>query len=88
MSKEAVLSLIKEAQSNQELLEQLQAATGTARVLEIASAKNYDFNEEELLAVMQEQQLRFAGQEPELSEEQLELVAGGIKVKLNYDGPW
>lgn len=35
MSKEAVLSLIQEAQTNQELLQQLEAATGTTRVLEI-----------------------------------------------------
>ncbi|MGJ5676696.1 MAG: Nif11-like leader peptide family natural product precursor [Nostochopsis sp.] len=87
MSKEAVLSLIQEAQTNQELLQQLEAATGTTRVLEIGSAKNYEFNEEELLAVMQEQQLNFAGQEPELSEEELESVAGGdinIRIKIKW----
>lgn len=36
---------------------------------------------------MQEQQLNFAGQEPELSEEELESVAGGdinIRIKIKW----
>ncbi|NEO89340.1 MAG: Nif11-like leader peptide family natural product precursor [Moorea sp. SIO3G5] len=68
MSRESVLALIKASENDQALKAQLESAEGPAIVLKIAASKGYDFTEEELLAVMQEQQLGFAEAPVELSE--------------------
>ncbi|NEO92958.1 MAG: Nif11-like leader peptide family natural product precursor, partial [Moorea sp. SIO3G5] len=68
MSRESVLALIKASETDQALKAQLESAEGPATVLEIAASKGYNFTEEELLAVMQEQQLGFAEAPVELSE--------------------
>ncbi len=68
MSRESVLALLKAAEIDQALKAQLESAEGPARVLEIAANKGYVFTEEELLAVMQEQQLELATPDVELSE--------------------
>ncbi len=68
MSRESVLALIKAAETDENLKAQLESAEGPATVLEIAASKGYDFTEEELLAVMQEQQLGFAEAPVELTE--------------------
>ncbi|NEO89338.1 MAG: Nif11-like leader peptide family natural product precursor [Moorea sp. SIO3G5] len=62
------MALIKASETDQALKAQLESAEGPATVLEIAANKGYDFTEEELLAVMQEQQLGFAEAPVELSE--------------------
>ena len=65
MSKQAVLNLIEESKSDESLLAQLESAEGPQTILEIAKSKGYEFTEDELLSVMQEQQLSFADeQEP------------------------
>ncbi|NEP34044.1 Nif11-like leader peptide family RiPP precursor [Moorena sp. SIO3B2] len=68
MSRESVLALIKAAEADQSLKAQLESAEGPEQVLEIAASQGYNFTEEELLAVMQEQQLEFATPAVELSE--------------------
>ncbi|NEO67745.1 MAG: Nif11-like leader peptide family natural product precursor [Moorea sp. SIO4G2] len=68
MSRESVLTLLKASETDQALKAQLESAEGPATVLEIAASKGYNFTEEELLAVMQEQQLGFAEAPVELSE--------------------
>ncbi|NEO47716.1 MAG: Nif11-like leader peptide family natural product precursor [Moorea sp. SIO4A3] len=68
MSRESVLALLEAAETDQALKAQLESAEGPATVLEIAASKGYDFTEEELLAVMQEQQLGFPEAPVELSE--------------------
>lgn len=75
MSKEAAIQLIKVAENDPTLLEQLKCAKEPETVLEIARAKGYEFTHEELIEVMQEKQLSFTSDE--LSEEQLEAVVGG-----------
>ena len=74
MSIESVYTMIETAENDAGLQKQLQTAEGPEAVLTIASQKGYEFTEEELLSVMQEKQLSFGS---ELSEEQLESVAGG-----------
>ncbi|AOY84084.1 Nif11-like leader peptide family RiPP precursor [Moorena producens JHB] len=68
MSKESVLALIKAAEADQSLKAQLESAENPEQVLVIAASQGYNFTEEELLAVMQEQQLEFATPAVELSE--------------------
>ncbi|WP_424099480.1 Nif11-like leader peptide family RiPP precursor [Moorena producens] len=68
MFRESVLALIKAAEADQSLKAQLESAEGPEQVLEIAASQGYNFTEEELLAVMQEQQLEFATPAVELSE--------------------
>ncbi|NEP34045.1 Nif11-like leader peptide family RiPP precursor [Moorena sp. SIO3B2] len=68
MSRESVLALIKAAEADQSLKAQLESAEGSEQVLEIAASQGYNFTEEELLTVMQEQQLEFATPPVELSE--------------------
>ena len=74
MSQESVRKMLETAENDAALRQQLQTAEGPEAVLAIASQKGYEFTEEELLSVMQEKQLSFGS---ELSEEQLESVAGG-----------
>ena len=87
MSIESVRSMIETSKTDATLRQQLQAAEGPEVILTIASEKGYEFTEEELLSVMQEKQLSFG---EELSEEQLESVAGGGKGNksntTNYGG--
>ncbi|WP_424099478.1 Nif11-like leader peptide family RiPP precursor [Moorena producens] len=68
MFRESVLALIKAAEADQSLKAQLESAEGPEQVLKIAASQGYNFTEEELLAVMQEQQLEFATPAVELSE--------------------
>jgi predicted ribosomally synthesized peptide with nif11-like leader len=75
MSKAAVIELIGAAERNPSLLKQLHSAQGPETVLTIAAERGFEFSESELFAVMQEKQLSFASKE--LSNEELEAVAGG-----------
>jgi predicted ribosomally synthesized peptide with nif11-like leader len=76
MSIESVRSMIETSKTDAALRQQLNAAEGPEVILAIATEKGYKFTEEELLTVMQEKQLSFG---EELSDEQLESVAGGGK---------
>ena len=80
MSIESARTMIETAENDTALQKQLQTAEGPEAVLAIASEKGYEFTEEELLSVMQEKQLSFG---TELSEEQLESVAGGWKADVS-----
>ena len=68
MTKEAVQNLIKDSQSNEQLMAQLEAAEGSKAVLEIAKERGYEFTEEELISVMQEQQLGCYSEPVEMNE--------------------
>ncbi|MEM7552718.1 MAG: Nif11-like leader peptide family natural product precursor [Cyanobacteria bacterium P01_A01_bin.84] len=75
MSKKSVLQLIETAEKTPEILSRLQSSQGAEDILSIASELGYEFSESELLDVMQEKQLSFPTSD--LSEEQLEAIAGG-----------
>ncbi|NEP00295.1 MAG: Nif11-like leader peptide family natural product precursor [Symploca sp. SIO2E9] len=76
MSQASVLELIKSSQENQALQQRLEAADSPETIMKIGVEKGYNFTEEELLSVMQEIQ-QVAAEEGELSEDELEAVAGG-----------
>ena len=82
MSIESVRTMIETSKTDAGLRQQLNAAEGPEEVLASASEKGYEFTQEELLSVMQEKQLSFG---EELSEEQLETVAGGGKGNTHND---
>lgn len=84
MSKQAVIKLIEFAENNSTLRNQLYGAPDAATIIAIASEKDYQFTEAELLEVMKEKQLSFTYDE-ELSEEQLEAVVGGKADKNTTD---
>ena len=78
MSIEAVKEFYELLQSDETLQERVKAADDSATVVQIASEKGYEFTEQELERAMQE-----AIVEGELSQEELEAVAGaGDKVKV------
>ena len=68
MTKQAVQNLIRESQSDEQLMAQLEAAEGSEAVLEIAKERGYEFTEAELISVMQEQQLDCDNEPIEISE--------------------
>ncbi|MBR8836650.1 MAG: Nif11-like leader peptide family natural product precursor [Stigonema ocellatum SAG 48.90 = DSM 106950] len=76
MSKQAVREFYKVFQSDEALEERIKSTDSTASVIKIAAEKGYEFTELELEAFMQE-----SVASGELSEEELEVVAGG-----NRDG--
>ena len=82
MSIESVHQMIETAKNDAALKKQLQTAERPENVLAIASERGYEFTEKELLIVMQERQLSCG---EELSEEELESVAGGGPKVLGFD---
>lgn len=87
MSKQAAIEMIKIAQTDSILKEQLENAHESQEVVKIGSEKGYEFTEEELVIVMAEQSM-LSSEELELSDSELESVAGGIKLAVKYNGPW
>ncbi|MGK7949212.1 MAG: Nif11-like leader peptide family natural product precursor [Xenococcaceae cyanobacterium] len=79
MSIESVKTFYKLIQSDETLQERVTAADDSATVVQIASEKGYEFTEQELERAMQEAII-----EGELSQEELEAVAGAGK---KYKGP-
>ena len=78
MSIESVKKFYELLQSDEILQERVKAAEDSATVVQIASEKGYEFTEQELDRAMQE-----AIFEGELSEQELEAVAGaGKKTKI------
>ena len=75
---ESAIALFEEAQENEALREQLDAAVNsantTAEVMRIAQEKGFTLTEEEITKFLQAQQ---EPEDGELSEEALEAVAGG-----------
>ncbi len=79
MSKQAVREFYKVLQSDKALEEKIKSADSTASVIKIAAEKGYEFTELELEVFMQE-----TVAVGELSEEELQAVAGGDKERLVY----
>ena len=80
MSIKAVKEFYEILKNDKTLQERVKVANSSATVIQIATEKGYEFNELELETVMQET----VAADGELSEEALELVAGGghkIKIK-------
>lgn len=84
MSKEALVAFFQALEKNPVLLERLNTVEDPAEVVKIAKSElGYDFTTEELnsaLAAMK------TSQESELSEEQLESVAGGLFQNWTING--
>ena len=74
MSQSAVVDFFQAAESNQSLLEQLSSANSAASIVEMAATSGYQFTESDLTSVVaQAQQM----EDSELSDSELEAVAGG-----------
>jgi len=72
MSKEAVREFYGILKNDESLQEQIKVANSSASVAQIAATRGYDFTEQELEITMQE-----ALANEELSEKELEAIAGG-----------
>lgn len=80
MSIQSVKDFYELLQSDENLQERVKAADNSATVVQIASEMGYEFTEQELDRAMQE-----ALVDSELSEEELEAVAGAAKKKVVTD---
>ena len=78
MSIESVQKFYELIQNDTTLQERVKDAINSASVVQIASEKGYEFTEQELERAMQEAVI-----EGEISDEQLEAVAGGGKCSGN-----
>lgn len=76
MSQESVKEFYQVLENDSELQGLVKAANSSVDIVQIAANRGYEFTAEELETTMQE-----AIAEGELTEEQLELVAGGDKTK-------
>lgn len=86
MSQESVKAFYQVLENDQELQERIKAVNNSADIVRIASEKGYVFTEQELEIAAQ------ALTNEELSEKQLEAVAGGVqsdnnKVKVRVKQP-
>lgn len=88
MSKESVAQMIEFAGKDADLQKQLEAAQGFSEVVQIGSARGYQFNEADVQSFMSENGINLMDiletQSGELSDEMLEAVAGGSF----WDGKW
>lgn len=80
MSKQKAREFFNISKNDETLQESLKAANSSAKVVQIAAEKGYEFTESELQAVMQE-----AVAEDELSEEDLYAIAGGLASDHDHD---
>ena len=76
MSQASVLEFIELAKVDNTLRSQLEAVSNSAQLKEIAEDKGYNFSEKEIVSVFQEQGLLTIAEDKELSEKELEAVAG------------
>ncbi len=89
MSKQAVEQLLETAAKNTALQQQLEAAGGFAKVVQIGAEQGYQFTEEDARIFLSERGISIDGNaDGELSEEALEAVAGGriditIRIRIN-----
>lgn len=79
MSQALVLKFIELAEAEPNLRNQLETASSTKELQQIAASHGYDFTEQEIITVFQEQGILAVEEESSLSEEELEAVAGGVK---------
>ena len=87
MSQATVLKFIESDKVDNSLRSQLEAATNSAQLKEIAVQKGYDFTEQEMLTVLQKQGILTITEDEDLSEKELETVAGGkpkFKVGISF----
>lgn len=81
MSKEAASEFIEKAQTDPEIQQKLQGLGASAQlddVLDVAAASGYSFSENELMDAGKDAAEKSGSQpEGELSERELEMVAGG-----------
>ena len=87
MSKEAASAFIEKTRSDNQLLQQLADLGPSANVedvLDVAAASGYQFTEPELMAAGKEDAERTGNSaDAELSESELEMVAGGFNFRLS-----
>lgn len=77
MSKQQVVEFFQTASKDEALAEKLKVSTSPSSILAIAAEYGYEFTEEELVQCEREQLEAFWNEDNELSDQQLEAVAGG-----------
>jgi predicted ribosomally synthesized peptide with nif11-like leader len=77
MSKQQVVEFFQTASKDEYLAEKLKVCTSPSSILAIAAEYGYEFTEEELLQFERKQLEASWNEGNELSDEQLEAVAGG-----------
>ncbi len=81
MSKETVREFFKVAEKDDALQEKLKAGNSSTSIVQMAADRGYEFTTKELQAFMQEA----IAADGELSQEELETVAGGLRIKIHID---
>lgn len=89
MSQSSVLEFIQVAKADNNLRSQLESATNSIQVKEIAIQKGYNFTEEEIITNFKQQGILTRKEDRTLSEKELETVAGGdwevgISIKFKF----
>lgn len=80
MSKALAIAFLKAAENDQILLEKIKNANSATSIVKIAVEYGYQLTEAEILAIQTGTHTNW--EDEELSEEQLEAVAGGVKQAL------
>ena len=83
MSKEAVVRFWRVANSDEELRGKIKDLTLDEDVVIFAKTLGYEFTEADIKAVSESVKAPVANSEAELSEDQLEKVAGGASISLS-----
>jgi predicted ribosomally synthesized peptide with nif11-like leader len=78
MSKATVNEFFKNLESDEVLQRQVKSVNSSSEIVQIASSRGYDFNMQDLQEYMRE-----AGENEELSIDELEAVAGGGNTNNN-----
>jgi predicted ribosomally synthesized peptide with nif11-like leader len=78
MSKATVNEFFKNLESDEVLQRQVKSVNNSSEIVQIASSRGYDFNMQDLQEYMRE-----AGENEELSIDELEAVAGGGNTNNN-----
>jgi predicted ribosomally synthesized peptide with nif11-like leader len=78
MSKETVNEFFKNLESDEVLQRQVKSVNSSSEIVQIASSRGYEFNMQDLQEYMRE-----AGENEELSIDELEAVAGGGNTNNN-----
>jgi predicted ribosomally synthesized peptide with nif11-like leader len=76
MSKQTAIEFVKASENDLVLLEKIKAADSPADVVKIAAEYGYELTEREIKAIQTGSHIDW--EDGELSEEQLEAVAGGL----------
>ena len=78
MSKETAIAFVKASENDSVLLEKIKAADTPSDVVKIAAEYGYELTEPEIQAIQTGSSMDW--EDGELSEKQLESVAGGLNV--------